>query len=395
MLAFTVIGLGISVLAGALLLAPVVRSSLRERGPGAARTEEVVAVARRLSIVIPARNEEGSLGKLLESIALQSVRPLETIVVDDQSTDATASIAERLGARVVSVPERPADWLGKPWASHLGAEDAAGDYLLFLDADVVLGEHALEALLARFLAVGAEAGAGAEADKSEAVISVQPYHRADSAYERLALFFNIQVFAGTASRTRGLQLRLEGSCCFGPCILCSSSAYRAIGGHRAVKSCVLEDIELGNLFKDAGYTVRGFAGRGDIEFRMYPDGLGSMIDGFSKNLLLGVLRANPWFFFLDVFWVSGLVAAPALAAIAAASGMWVELATAGGFYAVLATQVLLAGRRLGSFGVPTALFYPVPLSAFLLVVGRVALLAVTRRQVLWKGRRVDPFAVRR
>lgn len=391
MLGFTVIGLGISVLAGALLLAPVVRSGLRKPGPAAARAEEVAAVARRLSIVIPARNEEGSLGKLLESVARQSVKPLETIVVDDQSTDATASIAERLGARVVSVPERPVDWLGKPWASHVGAIDATGDYLLFLDADVVLREGALEALLTRFV----DGGRGPGARKDEPVISVQPYHRADSAYERLALFFNIQVFAGTASRTRGLQLRLEGSCCFGPCILCSCAAYQAIGGHRAVRSCVLEDIELGNLFKDAGYAVRGFAGRGYVEYRMYPDGLGSMIDGFSKNLLLGVLRAHPWFFFLDVFWVSGLVAAPALAAIAATSGMWVELATAGGFYALLATQVLVASRRLGNFGPPAAVFYPVPLTAFLIVVGRVALLAVTRRQVVWKGRRVNPFAVRR
>ena len=389
MLGFTVVSLGISVLAGALLLAPVLCSSLRERGPAAPPTEEVVAVARSLSIVIPARNEEGSLPNLLGSLARQSVRPLEIIVVDDQSTDSTASIAERLGARLVSVPERPADWLGKPWASHLGAEVAAGDYLLFLDADVVLREDALEALLTRFV----EGGAGGR--KDEPVISVQPYHRAGSPYERLALFFNIQVFAGTARRTRGFQLRLEGSCCFGPCILCSRSAYRDIGGHGAVRSCVLEDIELGNRFKDAGYAVRGFAGGNVIEFRMYPDGLGSMIDGFSKNLLLGVLRANPWFFFLDVFWVSGLVAAPALAAIAAGSGMWPELATAGSFYVVLATQVLVAGHRLGSFGAPTAIFYPVPLTAFLLVVGRVAILALTRRQVVWKGRPVNPFAVRR
>ena len=82
-----------------------------------------------LSIIIPARNEEENLPTLLRSLAAQSVRPGEIIVVDDASTDHTAEVARQNGARVVNSLPLPEGWRGKTWACHQGAQAAAGQKL--------------------------------------------------------------------------------------------------------------------------------------------------------------------------------------------------------------------------------------------------------------------------
>ncbi len=386
-MAFTITMLVAAVLGGLLLLRPIAGSGLAERMKSHLFDEPTSAQRPVLSIVIPARDEERSLPTLLASLQSQTVQPAEIVVVDDQSQDRTADVAREFGARVITPDDRPSDWLGKPWAAAAGAGAAIGDVLLFLDADVKLEPNAIALLLAAY-------------DRLEAppdhrpVVSVQPYHRTPRLYERLSLLFNIQVFAGAARRVHGLKLQLEGSCCYGPCILCNTEAYRAIGGHESVKACVLEDIELGSRFRDAGVPVYGFSGRGAVEFRMYPDGLASMIDGFSKNMLLGVLRANPLFFFLDVIWMCGLVAAPFHVALYFSSGLLLEAIVSLLFYTLLAGEVALAGSRLGSFGLLSALLYPGSLLLFLLVLVRVAVLTATGRSVSWKGRPVSPSAIR-
>src|SRR5277367_5581948 len=80
--------------------------------------------ATSLSIVIPARNEEDNLPRLLQSIALSAVRPAEILVVDDASTDDTAPIARSLGAIVITSLPLPEGWTGKAWACHQGAQGA-------------------------------------------------------------------------------------------------------------------------------------------------------------------------------------------------------------------------------------------------------------------------------
>jgi 4,4'-diaponeurosporenoate glycosyltransferase len=79
----------------------------------------------QLSIIIPARNEEHNIPTLLRSIAAQSVRPREIIVVDDGSTDRTAALARQLGATVMASQPLPDGWRGKTWACHQGAQVAA------------------------------------------------------------------------------------------------------------------------------------------------------------------------------------------------------------------------------------------------------------------------------
>jgi hypothetical protein len=90
---------------------------------------------QRISIIIPARNEEHNLPNLLHSLRGQSTEVDEVIVVDDQSTDHTAMVARGWGAKVVDAGELPAGWMGKTRACWVGAGHSAGSLLVFLDAD--------------------------------------------------------------------------------------------------------------------------------------------------------------------------------------------------------------------------------------------------------------------
>ena len=122
--------------------------------------------SEELSIIIPARNEEQNLPTLLSSIAEQSIRPREIIVVDDASTDHTAQIAQQHGARVISSQMLPDGWRGKTWACHQGAQAATGKLLLFLDADTWFEPEGLSYVIAEFK----QAGSG--------VLSLAPHHHA-------------------------------------------------------------------------------------------------------------------------------------------------------------------------------------------------------------------------
>ena len=388
MLLTMIVALTVTAFAGTVLLHPAfhadLRAFVRRRGEKAFQERAMDAV-RRTSVVIPARNEASTIPGLLRSLRAQTVAPLEIIVVDDQSEDGTAAVARAEGARVISAGERPDGWLGKPWASRVGAREAGGRYLLFLDADVTLLPDALEQLATSMIALSADEG-------RTATLSVQPYHRTGRLRERLALLFNIQVFVGASRRTRGLLLTLRGSCCFGPCIFCGRDEYERFCGHAAVRDRILDDLELGTAFQEAGVPTRSFGGRGVIEYRMYPGGVRDLLDGFTKNILLGAQRSGGWFKTLAVLWITGLLAAFLWIAVGAATGTLATLVVAAVFYVFFATQIAAAGHRLGSFGSLAALLYPVHLAVFLFVVVRAVVLAATGRSVRWKGRALHPGA---
>ena len=102
-----------------------------------------------VGVVIPARDEATRLPALLTSLARQSPAPDQVVVVDDQSADATAAVAAGFGVEVVAGHPVPDGWAGKPWACHQGAARMTTDVLVFVDADVQLGEGGLAAVPCR------------------------------------------------------------------------------------------------------------------------------------------------------------------------------------------------------------------------------------------------------
>jgi glycosyltransferase involved in cell wall biosynthesis len=200
--------------------------------------------AGRLSVVVPARNEEIQLPACLSSLVAQSRPAEELLVVDDNSTDQTARVARELGATVVQPGERPRGWAGKNWAAHAGARVATGDWLLFIDADVVLAPGAIQAALA-----------AAEAHNAD-VVTFIPGAPCSTLLEALVQPIFLVVLALALDPTRINDPGNSRAAAYGGFLLFRRVAYEAVGGHAAVQGDIVEDLMLARRIKARGLRLR-------------------------------------------------------------------------------------------------------------------------------------------
>lgn len=317
-----------------------------------------------VSIIVPARDEAAVLPILLSSLQPELGPHDEVIVVDDDSSDATAARARAGGATVLAAPPLPEGWVGKTWACHTGSAAARRSTLVFLDADTRLAPGGLDRLVAGLAAAGG-------------LYSVQPWHEVPRPGERLAALFNVVAMMGTVAFTPGRGGRARVGA-FGPCLLTRADDYRLAGGHAAVRDEVLDDLALAGRYRACDLAVTIHGGRGTISFRMYPNGFGQLVEGFTKNFATAAGAVRLRTAALITLWLAALSAPAVLAASTPA--------LAAVCYAAAAVQVGVHLRRLGSFGPLTAVGYPVALATFVAVFVRslVATLAIGR--VRWKGR---------
>ena len=330
-----------------------------------------------ISVIIPARNEEKSLARLLRSLEEQKMKPHEVILVDDHSEDGTAEIAKKADCRVIPALDLPEGWTGKPWGCWQGAKQAQGDLFLFLDADTFLEKDGLEKLVSTYW-------------QGKGLLTVQPYHRMEKPYERLSAIFNIFVLAGMNTFTPwGAKRKPMGA--FGPCNLCSREDYFAAGGHEKVKGEVLESLDLAKEFQKKSLPVRCYGGRGTISFRMYPGGIRSLIEGFSKGFGTGAQAMSPGILFMAVGWVTGGVGIVRHLLHSSLLGDSVWLLQAGVVYFLYALEIHWMLRRIGNFGFRTAILFPLPLLFFVGVFTLSFIRIFLRGKVHWKGREVKTF----
>ena len=330
--------------------------------------------AARASVVIPARNEAATLPGLLDSLAAQQPPAAEIVVADDGSSDATAEVAREAGATVVTLQGLPAGWTGKTWACWAGARATAAPLLLFLDADCKVAPGGLARLLS-------------EHRRHGGLVSIQPYHRTERAYEVLSAYFNLVAMMAVEAFTP-LSRRRRPTGAFGPCLVCTREDYLRAGGHEAVAGEVLEDVALARRFTEAGIAVTCLGGRGTLEFRMYPEGLGQLVEGWTKNFAAGARATRPLTFVLVFAWLSSSIGAAWLLGETILGRGRSRALPALAAYTVHAAQLQWMLRRTGRFPAWTAPAYPLPLAGFLAVFGRSLMVTFGRRAVTWKGRAV-------
>lgn len=377
----------------------VFRRPVRRDSEGAAlhlgrvRREELP----RVSIVIPARDEERALGATLRAALDQDWPQLQVVVVDDQSRDATPAIVATYAAadrRLVPVDGAPPPpgWLGKPHALAQGSEAAAGDWLLFMDADVELDPLAV-----------ASAVAHAE-ERGLDHLALFPFFVRRGFWEQvlmptlaLALLLYFPSFLSRLHRPRFLRSLAFGSGSFN---LVRAKAYRQVGGHGTLRDSVIDDIRLAIELKQAGCRSQLALGDRLARIRMY-HGRREIFAGFEKNLH-AMLARHPWFslFNLTVGTLFNLApfAWPFLAAGAGlwGTGMWGSgddlpwaASAAGGWLAAALAMALAARgavhRRLG-YPLWVVALHPLGVLAGSWIALRSLAAAYGEGVVRWRGR---------
>ncbi len=325
----------------------------------------------RLSVIVPARNEERNLPRLLVSLSTQGIQPHEIIVVDDDSTDRTSDVARAAGAIVIESKPLPEGWTGKTWACTQGADTATGEILLFLDADTFFEDGGLRTILDTYLD-----GRGA--------LSVAAYHSVERLYEELSAFFNILMVAGTGAFAIGGRNR-PATGLLGPFLMVDRQSYAAVGGHGAVKDKILENLHLARTFRERGVLTRCLGGRGSFNIQMYPEGLRSLIQGWSKAFAFGAAETPTWIMLASVGWFTGAILAAAFlvwGTIASTMALWLGA----GLYLLFVLQLQCILRRIGAFRLVTSVFYPIPLCFYQAVFARSMYLRLCGKRVSWKGR---------
>ncbi|PNY82978.1 family 2 glycosyl transferase [Deinococcus koreensis] len=312
----------------------------------------------RVSLLVPARDEATNLAVTLPALLAQGAD--EVIVLDDGSSDDTAQVARRLGARVVSGSPRPDGWYGKPWACQQLFLAATGDVLIFTDADVTWHAGALGAVLHELSRTGAD------------LLSVQPRQANQTLGERLLTpLVDSAVLSYFPYPLIGLP-QPAASMANGQVMALRRAALDPVGGFTAVRQEVLDDTCFARHLKACGGRLAVALGQDAIGVRMYRSYPAS-VTGFSKNVLPLHLRSRPLLVLsalahLAVYTLPWLLRVPGWRALRVASLLERPLVN------------LITGRRRGR-DLAEGLLGPVtPLLAW--PVYRRAL----RGRVSWKGR---------
>lgn len=240
--------------------------------------ERKTTVLPLVSVLIPARNEENTIGSLLEDLQAADYHPLEIIVYDDQSTDRTAAIVEQFATgphpvRLIRGDSLPQGWLGKNRACHCLSQAATGQRFLFLDADVRIAKETIGKAVT-YMDV-----------YRLALLSIFPTQRLPSWGTRLSVPLMNWILLSLLPLP---LVRLSGqpslAAAIGQFLMFDATAYQQISPHESVKNNPVEDMAIVIRFKKEKLHVATLLGRKDVFCTMYTT-LSAAIEGFSRNII--------------------------------------------------------------------------------------------------------------
>lgn len=195
-----------------------------------------------ISALIPARDEAGAIGATIAALKQQG-RNLAIIVIDDQSSDATAAIATAAGARVVAGQPLPAGWAGKMWALEQGRVHARRKFTLLLDADIALQPRLIATLRGKMRREGVQ------------LVSLMCAPRMRGWWEKLLLPAFVYFFKLIYPFRLANDPAAKVAAAAGGCILLETRALDAIGGFAALKDELIDDCALARRIKRAGFRT--------------------------------------------------------------------------------------------------------------------------------------------
>jgi glycosyltransferase involved in cell wall biosynthesis len=334
----------------------------------------------RVSIIVAARNEAGHIEAALRSLLELDYPDYEVIAVDDRSEDATGAILDRLQSewrdrgealhhrlKVLHIRELPPGWLGKTHAMWQAGKQAAGDWLLFTDADVVFRKDALR-----------RAVVYAERERADHVV-LFPTMVMGSVGERMMMAFFQSQFVFARRPWKVADPKSRDAIGVGAFNLIRREAYDRLGTYERLRMAVLDDMRLGEIVKQEGLRQRVAFGRDLLRLR-WVFGTRGMVENLTKNGF-AILRFNVWFAALAVCGVL-LVNVGPFAGAGFASG-W---ARAGFLTALFAVVMVYVGMSWHSDISPLyAVLHPVGALVFCYALVRSAVLTLAHGGVVWRG----------
>ncbi len=364
---------GMSFLVAVLFVAALKRSTWHSPPQPSGSSRAV-----KVSVIMPARNEEHDIGRSIESVLAQQDVDLELFVVNDHSTDRTGEIAEAAAradgrVRVIHNPELPPGWLGKSNAMQKAAALAGGDLLLFTDADIIHEPHTLATAVAELERLGLD------------FFSLFPRMDTISLWENII----VPTFVGgvTMLASPGIEdPRSTEALAAGAFLLIRTPVFRAIGGFEPIRGEMGDDVGLARLVKSRGYRV-GFRFAPEfMHVRIYK-GNSHAFWGMTKNVLIGIegrLWIAPAVLVLPAFafWtpiycaIAGLIERSAALTLIGAAGYVIPYAS------------MWSSRRLFPFHPLKALCYPLVVVPVFCCMARALYLYVARGEVAWRGRSI-------
>lgn len=234
-----------------------------------------------VSVMVPARNEERLIRECVESLLQQNYDNYEVIVLNDNSSDNTASILKELSVKypskltIIDNNFLPEGWVGKNWACHSLSQAAKGEMLLFTDADTIHKPDCLISSVSFLLKNRLD------------FFSVIPYEEMITFGEKTIIpIIHFLFFAYLPNDLITKTKRISVSAANGQFMFFRKSAYNEINGHQSVKNNLVEDVFLAKEIKKAGKRMALADGTEFVTCRMYTN-FSEAFRGFSKNLFAG------------------------------------------------------------------------------------------------------------
>ena len=332
----------------------------------------------KVSIIVPARNAEGTIRDCLDSLISLEYSEKQVIVVEGGSSDRTRDVLNSFGDKITVLDEGPLPpgWVGKSWACHRGYLSSDGAYLLFTDADTVHSPSSLQAAVSWMRSDGVD------------VLSLTWRPVLKTRWERTVLPVMFAAVNDLARREKVNDDSSKYAWGVGEYIIFSRESYEGVGGHEAIRDRIDEDVNLATLARRKGKRVRTLDGSSSVSATMY-DSFSSLFGGLTRNFYgmakrswgnLGYLLAASLFRFLLPF----VVLLFGVATLAAGQG-WSVFVACCVAAAIPWIGAVGLSRQLRSGG-GSAVLLPVASLVLVLILLDAAVRAGTGIGVSWKGR---------
>ena len=344
----------------------------------------------RVSIIVPARDEEETIAQALHLLLALDYDNYEVIAVNDRSNDSTGEIMERVAAsqnqnphpvspkngetrvghprlRVIHHRELPAGWLGKTHAMWTAANQATGDWLLFTDADVLFKPDSLRRALAYAESVPAD----------HVVLFPRMIMKQPGEYMMIAFFQTMFMFGHRPWKVADPST--DDHMGVGAFNLVRRRVYDAVGTYEALRMEVLDDMKLGKVVKKSGFAQRNVFG-GDLISIRWAKGAMGIVNNLTKNFF-AVLSFQCWRTVISAFGLAFLNFGPFLG-ICLAQG-WARVPYAVALGSMFAIYVGMSWRS----DVPPYYFllHPVSTALFIYTLLRSMILTLRNDGITWRG----------